>query len=90
MRTASLIECAPYVRDRLDGDIGDRHRGDRRLPVEGPAPLLRTAGQMMGKVRKMAGEFQGQFNAALREAERELDLEETRKKVEDLKSLNPM
>lgn len=52
--------------------------------------LLRTAGQMVGKVRKMAGEFQGQFNAALREAERELDLEETRKKVEDLKSLNPM
>jgi sec-independent protein translocase protein TatB len=37
-------------------------------PKELPA-VLRTAGQWMGKVRRMASEFQGQFQEALREAE---------------------
>lgn len=37
-------------------------------PKELPA-VLRTAGQWMGKVRRMAAEFQGQFQEALREAE---------------------
>lgn len=38
--------------------------GPKELPT-----VLRTIGQWMGKVRRMANEFQGQFNEALREAE---------------------
>jgi sec-independent protein translocase protein TatB len=38
--------------------------GPKELPT-----VLRTLGQYMGKVRRMANEFQGQFNEALREAE---------------------
>jgi sec-independent protein translocase protein TatB len=37
-------------------------------PKELPA-VLRTLGQWMGKIRRMAGEFQGQFQEAMREAE---------------------
>ena len=37
-------------------------------PKELPG-VLRMIGQWMGKARKMAGEFQGQFNEAMREAE---------------------
>ncbi len=42
------------------------------LIVIGPKELpatLRTVGQWMGKVRRMAAEFQGQFQEAMREAE---------------------
>ena len=39
-------------------------------PKELPG-VLRTLGQWMGKVRRMASEFQGQFNEAMREAEME-------------------
>jgi sec-independent protein translocase protein TatB len=42
------------------------------LIVIGPKELpgaLRTLGQWMGKVRRMASEFQGQFHEAMREAE---------------------
>ena len=42
------------------------------LVVIGPKELpgvLRAVGQMVGKARRMASEFQGQFNEALREAE---------------------
>jgi len=49
--------------------------GPRELPA-----TLRTIGQMMTKVRRMASEFQGQFNDALREAE----LDELRKEAEKL------
>jgi sec-independent protein translocase protein TatB len=38
--------------------------GPKELPV-----VLRTLGQWMAKIRRMAGEFQGQFNEAMREAE---------------------
>ena len=31
--------------------------------------MLRTVGQYMGKIRRMASEFQGQFQEAMREAE---------------------
>ena len=55
-------------------------------PKELPA-VLRTIGQMMGKVRRMAAEFQGQFNEAMREAE----LEDLRKQAEKLNmSVNPL
>ena len=38
--------------------------GPKELPT-----VLRTVGQWMGKIRRMASEFQGQFNEAMREAE---------------------
>jgi sec-independent protein translocase protein TatB len=38
--------------------------GPKELPT-----VLRTLGQWIGKVRRMANEFQGQFQEALREAE---------------------
>ncbi len=60
------------------------------LIVIGPRELpktLRTIGQMMTKVRRMASEFQGQFNDALREAE----LDELRKEAEKLTNIkNPL
>ena len=51
--------------------------GPRELPA-----TLRSIGQMLTKVRRMASEFQGQFNEALREAE----LDELRKEAEKLTS----
>ena len=55
------------------------------LVVIGPKELptvLRTVGQWMAKMRRMASEFQGQFQEAMREAE----LVELKKQAEDLKS----
>ncbi|WP_237151808.1 Sec-independent protein translocase protein TatB [Oryzibacter oryziterrae] len=57
------------------------------FPTKDLPKLLRTVGQVVGKARRMAGDFQSQFNAALKEAEREIDLENTK---EGLKSINPM
>lgn len=54
--------------------------GPKELPT-----LLRTAGQWVGKARRMASEFQGQLNDAIREAE----LEDVKKSVDDLRSLSP-
>jgi len=51
--------------------------GPKELPT-----VLRTLGQYMGKVRRMASEFQGQFQEAMREAE----LADLKKQAEDLKS----
>ena len=51
------------------------------LIVIGPKDLpkaLRTVGQMTAKVRRMAAEFQGQFNEAMREAE----LDEVRRQIQ--------
>jgi len=58
------------------------------LVVVGPKELpqmMRTAGQWIGKARRMAAEFQGQMNEAIREAE----LDDVRKSVDDLRSLSP-
>jgi sec-independent protein translocase protein TatB len=55
------------------------------LVVIGPKELpgvLRTLGQWMGKVRRMAGEFQSQFQDAMREAE----LADLKKEVDDMTS----
>jgi sec-independent protein translocase protein TatB len=55
------------------------------LVVIGPKDLpgaLRQAGKWMGTVRRMASDFQGQVNAAMREAE----LDELRQQVNTLKS----
>jgi sec-independent protein translocase protein TatB len=57
--------------------------GGVALIVIGPKDLpgaLRTAGQAIGKIRRMASEFQGQFNDAMREAE----LTDLKKQVEDI------
>ncbi len=64
------------------------------LVVIGPKELpgvLRTVGQAVGKIRRMAGEFQGQFQEAMREAE----LHEARKSIEGIQdsvasSFNPI
>lgn len=53
------------------------------LVVIGPKDLpkaMRTVGAAVGKVRRMASEFQGQFNDAMREAE----LHDLKKQVEDV------
>src|ERR1700709_2692129 len=55
------------------------------LSAIGPKELpgvLRMVGQWMGKARKMAAEFQGQFNEAMREAEM-ADLKKTFDDVKD-------
>ncbi|WP_375463874.1 Sec-independent protein translocase protein TatB [uncultured Methylobacterium sp.] len=58
--------------------------GGVALIVIGPKDLpkaLRTVGQITRKVRRMAGEFQMQFNEAIREAE----LDDVRKDVEGIR-----
>jgi|SRR6185437_2886717 len=51
--------------------------GPKELPT-----VLRTLGQWTGKMRRMANEFQGQFQEALREAE----LSDLQKHADDLSS----
>ncbi|MBX3567250.1 MAG: Sec-independent protein translocase protein TatB [Rhizobiaceae bacterium] len=58
------------------------------IVVVGPKDLpkmLRTFGKMTAKVRGMAGDFQKQFNEALKEAE----LDDVKKSVDSLRSMNP-
>jgi sec-independent protein translocase protein TatB len=58
------------------------------IVVVGPKDLprmLRTFGRTTAKLRQMAGDFQKQFNEALQEAE----LDEVKKSVDNLRSLNP-
>lgn len=58
------------------------------IVVVGPKDLprmLRTFGRMTTKLRGMAGDFQKQFNDAIKEAE----LDDVKKSVESLRSLNP-
>src|SRR5436853_5501722 len=50
-------------------------------PKELPG-VLRTVGQWIGKARKLAGEFQGQFREAMREAEM-ADLKKTFDEVKE-------
>ena len=60
--------------------------------VVGPKELpgmLRTFGRFLGKARKMAREVQTQFNDVLREAERQADLEDVRKGIDQVRSINP-
>jgi sec-independent protein translocase protein TatB len=49
--------------------------GPKELPT-----VLRTAGQWMARIRRMASEFQGQFQEALREAE----MADLKKQVDEL------
>lgn len=55
--------------------------GPKDLP-----PMLRALGRTVSKMRRMAGEFQGQFNEALKEAE----LDDVKKSFDELRGLNPM
>src|SRR3989337_939557 len=58
------------------------------IVVVGPQDLpkmLRTFGKTTTKLRSMAGDFQKQFNEALKEAE----LDDVKKSVDSLKNLNP-
>jgi sec-independent protein translocase protein TatB len=53
------------------------------LVVIGPKDLpkaLRSVGEAVGKIKRMAAEFQGQFNDAMKEAE----LHDLKKQVEDI------
>ena len=55
--------------------------------VVGPKELprmLRTFGRTMGTVRRTANDFKRQFDEALREAERDSGLEETRKSLKSI------
>ena len=62
--------------------------GPKELPT-----VLRTIGQYMGKVRRMASEFQGQFQEALREAEvadLQKQAEEWKSSVTDFTNYDPL
>lgn len=54
--------------------------GPKDLP-----PMLRAFGKMTSRLRKTAGEFRHQFDEALRESE----LDDVRKTISDVRSLNP-
>lgn len=53
-------------------------------PKELPG-LLRTIGKTVGNLRRMAGDFQSQFNDALKEAE----LDEVKQTIGDIRKLDP-
>ena len=58
------------------------------IVVVGPKDLprmMKTVGQYVGKAKRMAREFQSQFDQAVRESE----LDDVRKTLTDLKSTNP-
>src|SRR6185503_7797386 len=59
------------------------------IVVIGPKDLpraMRTVGQWTGKIKRMAGDFQRQFNEAIKESE----LDDVRKTVGEIGKLDPM
>ena len=58
-------------------------------PKELPA-MLRTFGRTLGTLRRTANDFKRQFDEALREAERDAGLDETRKSLQSISRVNPM
>src|ERR1700733_13594507 len=54
------------------------------IPPKDLPRVLRTVGQYVGKMRRMASEFQGQFMDAMREAEKAADLESVKKELNSL------
>jgi sec-independent protein translocase protein TatB len=52
------------------------------IPPKDLPRVMRTVGQTVGKMRRMAAEFQGQFMDAIREVEREADLESVKKEFQ--------
>ena len=63
------------------------------IVVVGPKDLprmLRAFGKTMGQVRRTANDFKRQFDDALREAEKEADLDDTRKALQSMTKLDPL
>lgn len=61
--------------------------------VVGPKDLprmLRTLGQTVGKMRRLSREFQSTFNDAIREAEKQADIADMKKQVEDAANFDPL
>jgi sec-independent protein translocase protein TatB len=61
--------------------------------VVGPKELprmLRSFGKTLGQVRRMSNDFKRQFDEALREAERQSGLDETRKDLQNIARANPV
>ena len=52
------------------------------IPPKDLPRVMRTVGQTIGKMRRMAAEFQGQFMEAMREVEREADLDSVKKEFQ--------
>src|ERR1700752_1635319 len=52
------------------------------IPPKDLPRVMRTVGQTIGKMRRMAAEFQGQFMEAMREVEREADLDSVKKELQ--------
>src|ERR1700761_2081748 len=52
------------------------------IPPKDLPRVMRTVGQTIGKMRRMATEFQGQFMEAMREVEREADLDSVKKEFQ--------
>jgi sec-independent protein translocase protein TatB len=52
------------------------------IPPKDLPRVMRTVGQTIGKMRRMATEFQGQFMEAIREVEREADLDSVKKEFQ--------
>src|SRR5277367_3497081 len=52
------------------------------IPPKDLPRVMRTVGQTIGKMRRMAAEFQGQFMEAMRDVEREADLESVKKEFQ--------
>jgi sec-independent protein translocase protein TatB len=52
------------------------------IPPKDLPRVMRTVGQTLGKMRRMAAEFQGQFMEAIREVEREADLDSVKKEFQ--------
>lgn len=60
--------------------------------VVGPKELpgmLRAFGKTFGQVRRTAREFQSTFNDALREAERQANLDDVRKDIDSVRGMDP-
>ncbi|MTH97252.1 Sec-independent protein translocase protein TatB [Roseibium sp. RKSG952] len=61
--------------------------------VVGPKDLpkmLRSLGQTIGQMRRMSREFQSTLNEALREAEKQADIADMKKQVEEAGNFNPL
>ncbi|MHA1190036.1 MAG: Sec-independent protein translocase protein TatB [Alphaproteobacteria bacterium] len=61
--------------------------------IVGPKDLprmLRTVGKTVGQMRRAANDFRRQFDDALREAEKEADLDETREALSSIGKIDPL
>ncbi len=52
------------------------------IPPKDLPRVMRVVGQALGRMRRMASEFQGQFMEAMREVEREADLDSVKKEFQ--------